>query len=61
MAATMAPRMMPGDACYATMAAFVDTSICTHGGSVSSYNDTHLHLKECHRRQVGNDMEIDLL
>lgn len=42
------------------MAAFVDISIYTHDGSVSSYNDTHLHLKECRARQVGNDMKIDL-
>lgn len=30
-----------------TMGAFVDISIYARGGSVSSYNDTHLHLKEC--------------
>lgn len=45
---------------YDTMAAFVDISIYTHDESVSSYNDIHLHLKECRARQVGNDMEIDL-
>lgn len=58
--ATMAYEWCWG-ADYTTMAAFVDISIYTHDGSVSSYNDIHLHLKECRARHVSNDMEIDLL